>query len=333
MKTLITITNPELRDLLWQEATLQKVLSFTDVDFIALNEKFTSEDLAERIGEYDACVTSWGSPMFTSEVLARATKLKFIGHGAGSVAAIVNEDVFETDIAVVTANKVLAHSTAECAFSMIFAGAWNFSIRSADLKQGKWSNNSGDTVLGVTRRAIGLVGYGEISKQVIRMLKPFNVKILLCSSYCSQDEANAQGVQLCELNELFEQSDIVSLHNTLTDQTRGMIGSEQLKRLRDGAVFVNTARGPIVQEHPLLEELRTNRIKAMLDVYDHEPLPIDHEFLKLPNVVCLPHIGGFHGILKRELCDFIVDELKRFSEGEALHGKVTIDQYRRLTRK
>ncbi|CAH1226945.1 Hydroxypyruvate reductase [Paenibacillus allorhizoplanae] len=333
MKTLVTMKNPELRELLWQEATLHKLKSFSDVDFIALNEKFTSEDLAERIGEYDACITSWGSPVFTPEVLARATKLKFIGHGAGSVAAIVNEDVFETDIAVITANKVLARSTAECAFSMIFAGAWNFSSLSASLKQGKWSNNNRDTVLGVTRRVIGLVGYGEISKQVIRMLKPFHVKILLCSSYCSQDEANAQGIDLCELNDLFEQSDIVSLHNTLTDQTRGMIGSEQLKRLRNGALFVNTARGPIVQEHALLEELRTNRIKAMLDVYDREPLPVDHELLKLPNVVCLPHIGGFHGILKRELCDFIVDELKRFTEGEALQGKVTIDQYRRLTRK
>ncbi|MDR6551856.1 hydroxyacid dehydrogenase [Paenibacillus qinlingensis] len=333
MRTLVTIKNPELRELTWPEATLQKLKGFTEVDFIPLHEKFTSEDLAERIGEYDACITSWGSPVFTPEVLARATRLKFIGHGAGSVAVIVKEDVFETDITVVSANKVLALSTAECAFSMIFAGAWNLSSLSAGLKQGQWSNNGRDTVLGVTRRIIGLVGYGEISKHVIRMLKPFNVKIWVHSNYCSQEEAKAQGFQLCELNALFEQCDIVSIHNTLTDRTRGMIGTEQLKRLRDGALLVNTARGPVVQEHALLEELRTGRINAMLDVYDREPLSIEHELLKLSNVVCLPHIGGFHGLLKRELCDFIVDELKRFTEEQPLLGHVTLDHYRRLTRK
>ncbi|MNI56773.1 Glyoxylate/hydroxypyruvate reductase B [compost metagenome] len=239
--------------------------------------------------------------------------------------------MFDTSIAVTSANTVLALSTAECAFSLLFAGAWNFAGYSAQLKEGLWSNNSRDTVLGVTRRVIGIVGYGEISKHVIRMLKPFNATILLNSSYCSQEEAVAQGVELCELNELFERSDIVSIHNTWTPRTQGMIGSEQLSRLHDGALFVNTARGPIVQEQALIEELRKGRIFAALDVYDHEPLPADHELLAMPNVLCLPHIGGFHGLLKRQFCDFIVDELHRFVKGEDLLGKVTLDQYRRLT--
>lgn len=331
MKTLVTIANAGLRELFWQESTLNKLSSFSEVDFIPLNELFTSDDLAERIGGYDACITSWGSPTFTSEVLTRAEKLKFIGHGAGSVASIVKENVFDTSIAVTSANKVLALSTAECAFSLLFAGAWDFAGYSARLKEGQWSNNSLDSTLGVTRRVIGLVGYGEISKHVIRMLQPFNTKILLHSSYCPQEEAAAQGVELCGLNELFERSDIVSLHNTWTPRTQGMIGEEQLKRLRNGALFVNTARGPIVKEQALIDQLRKGRIFAALDVYDKEPLPVDHELLAMPNVLCLPHIGGFHGLLKRELCDFIVDELHRFVKGEDLLGRVTLDQYRRLT--
>lgn len=90
MKTLITIANAELRDLFWQDSTRNKLSSFSEIDFIPLNEKFTSDDLSERIGDYDACITSWGSPKFTPEVLARAERLKFIGHGAVSVASIVN---------------------------------------------------------------------------------------------------------------------------------------------------------------------------------------------------------------------------------------------------
>ncbi|WP_409340610.1 hydroxyacid dehydrogenase [Paenibacillus sp. MBLB4367] len=331
MKTLVTIADAGLRDMFWQEPVLSKLTSFSEVDFIPLNERFTSEQLTDRIGGYDACITSWSSPFFTPEVLARAEKLKFIGHGAGSVASIVSEDVFTSSIAVTSANKVLSHSTAECAFGLMFAGAWDFAGYSARLKQGRWSGNNREAVLGVTRRVIGLVGFGEISKQVIRMLQPFHAQILLYSGYCSQKEADALGIELCGLNELFERSDIVSLHNTWTPRTQGMIGEEQLRRLRDGALFVNTARGPIVKEAALLEELRKGRIYAALDVYDQEPLPADHELLTLPNVLCLPHIGGFHGLMKRELCDFIVEELHRFRTGSELLGRVSLDHYRRLT--
>lgn len=331
MKTLVAIANADLREMFWRELTVGKLAGISEIDFVPLNQPFTSRDLAERIGDYDACITSWGSPVFTPEVLARAGKLKFIGHGAGSVASIVNEDVFETAIAVTSANKMLALSTAECAVALMLAGAWNLKGNSNRIKRGEWSNNNRETVLGVTRRVIGLVGYGEISKQVIRMLRPFNATLLLYSSYCTEEEAAARGARLCGLDELFERSDIVSLHNTWTPRSEGMIGADQLKRLRDGALFVNTARGPIVQEQALLEELRTGRFHAALDVYDREPLPADHELLAMPNVLCLPHIGGFHGLLKRELCDFIVDELHRFAKGDSLLGRVTLDHYRRLT--
>ncbi|OPH57126.1 hypothetical protein BC351_24975 [Paenibacillus ferrarius] len=331
MKTLVTISDDGLRNMFWQEQVVGKLSRISEVDFMPLKEWLTSEKLADQIGDYDACITSWGSPFFTPEVLARAGKLKFIGHGAGSVASIVGEDVFAKSIAVTSANQVLALSTAECAFSLIFAGAWDHVGYSARLKQGKWSVNNHETVLGVTRRVIGIVGLGEISKHVIRMLKPFDTKILLCSSYCSHKEADALGVELCGLNELFERSDIVSLHNTWTPRTQGMIGAEQLQRLRDGALFVNTARGPIVKEEALVAELRTGRIFAALDVYDYEPVPRDHELLAMSNVLCLPHIGGYHGLLKRELCDFIVEELGRFATGEPLLGAVSLERFLRLT--
>ncbi|SDD04777.1 Phosphoglycerate dehydrogenase [Paenibacillus sp. UNCCL117] len=331
MKTLVTIADAGLRGMFWQDQVLNKLKSMSEVDFVPIGERFTSEQLAEQIGDYEACITSWGSPFFTPEVLARAGKLKFIGHGAGSVASIVSEEVFATPIAVTSANNVLAHSTAECAVSLILAGAWNHAGYSTGLKQGRWSVNTRETVLGVTRRVVGLVGFGAISKLVIRMLQPFDTTILLYSSYCSPQEAEELGVQLCGLNELFERSDIVSLHNTWTPRTEGMIGAEQLQRLRDGGLFVNTARGPIVNEEALVAELRTGRISAALDVYEREPVPADHELLAMPNVLCLPHIGGYHGLLKRELCDFIVDELGRFTAGEPLQGRVSLEHFFRLT--
>ncbi len=331
MKTLVAIANKSLRELFWGESAVRKLTALSEADFVPEGEPFTSRDLAERIAEYDAVITSWGSPTLTPEALARAGRLKFIGHGAGSVASIVTEDVFDTSIAVTSANPVLAHSTAECAVALMFAGAWNLQGNAERLKRGEWSDNSRETVLGVTRRVVGLVGFGEISKQVIRMLQPFGVRILLHSSHCGEEEAAALGVERCGLNELFERSDIVSLHSTWTPRTEGMIGAEQLGRMRDGALLVNTARGPIVREQALLAELRRGRIFAALDVYDREPLPANHELLALPNVMCLPHIGGFHGLMKRELCEFVVDELGRFARGERLLGQVTLERYRRST--
>jgi phosphoglycerate dehydrogenase-like enzyme len=331
MKTLVAIANKNLKELFWREDVVRKLSALSEVDFVPEGEPFTRDDLVERIAEYDAVITSWGSPTVTPEALRRAGKLKFIGHGAGSVANIVTEDVFATEIAVTSANPVLAHSTAECAVALMFAGAWNLKGNVERLKRGEWSDNNRETVLGVTRRVVGLVGFGEISKQVIRMLQPFDVRILLHSGHCSEEEAAALGVERCGLNELFERSDIVSLHSTWTPRTEGMIGAEQLGRMRDGALFVNTARGPIVQEQALLAELRRGRIFAAFDVYDREPLPKDHELLALPNVTCLPHIGGFHGLLKRDLCDFVVDELARYLKGERLLGQVTLERYRRLT--
>jgi len=331
MKTLVTIADPGLLELFWRPSVREKLASFSEADFVAPGEPFDSARLAERIGEYDACITSWGSPFFTPEALARAGKLKFIGHGAGSVASIVGEDLFDTPIVVTSANTVLGRSTAELAVSLILAGAWDHAGYAARLKRGQWSNNNKESVLGVTRRTVGLVGYGEISRQVISMLKPFAVQLLLHSGYCPPEEAAALGAELVGLNELFERSDIVSLHNTWTPRTEGMIGAEQLSRLRDGALFVNTARGAIVQERALADELRGGRIFAALDVYAVEPLPQDRELLKLDNVLCLPHIGGYHGLLKRDLCDFIVDELHRFTKGETPIGTVTREHFRRLT--
>lgn len=331
MRTLVTISNSELRQLFFHDRTLRKLESISEVDFIPMGEPFTSADLADIIDRYDACITSWGSARFTPEVIERAVRLKLIGHAAGSVVAVVNEDIFDTGIAVTCANKPLAVSTAECAVALILAGAWDLHGYNLRFKQGQWSANHRDTVLGVTGRTIGIIGYGEISRHVIRYLQVFQPRILLHSRHCSKDEADRMGVELCSLTDLLQQSDIVSLHNTWTPQTEGMIGREQLAMLKDGALFVNTARGRIVDETALVEEIQTGRIFAALDVYHTEPLPASHALLQLPNVFASPHIGGFHRDYKSRFGEYITEELDRFIRGEDLQGQVTREVYRRLT--
>jgi phosphoglycerate dehydrogenase-like enzyme len=331
MKTLIAICNPDLKQLFFSREVIRMLESFSEIHWIQEGVPFGSSDLADIIGEYDACITSWGTPKFTPEVLRKAERLKFIGHAAGSVVAVVNDDIFDKGIMVTNANKPLSQSTAEAAVALMLAGAWDLHGYNLRMKDGGWSNNNRETVMGLQNQTVGLIGYGEISRHVVRLLKGFQPKILLYSRYCTEEEAAALGVELCSLDHLLANSQIVSLHSTWTPETEGMVGREQLRKMQDGALFVNTARGAIVDEDALVEELMSGRLYAALDVYRKEPLKNGHPLLSLPNVICLPHIGGFHRGLKSSFGEFVVNDLIRFTRGEACEGQITRDIYKRLT--
>ncbi len=335
MRTLITVANRDFRRTLFSEEALNKLASVSDVDWVPEGEVFTSDMLTEQIARYDAVITTWGSPKLTEKVLARASRLKYVGHAAGTVVPIVEPNIFDREpvIMVTNANYALARSTAELTMMLMMAGAWNLRTYTDQLQRGHWRNNSEETVLGLYGQTIGLIGYGEISKELIRLLKPFNVTVLMYSRNCPDDEAEQLGIEKCGLDELLQRSSIVSLHNTLTAQTRGMIGREQLKLMHDGALLVNTARGPIVQEQALLEELQSGRIFAALDVFDTEPVPVDHPLLRLPNALCSPHIGALSGYWKSKLGETVIDDLIRMLRGEPLEGRITKEKFAILTPK
>lgn len=284
----------------------------------------------EDIGGFDACITSWGSPKFTSEVLERASKLRFIGHAAGTVIPIVDESIFNKGIIVANANSALAKSTAEVTVALMLAGSWDMHGFIVQMKEGLWRNRK-ETVMGLYGQTVGLIGCGDISKEVIRLIKPFHPRILMYSSYCPAKEAEELGVELCSLEELLKNSSIISLHNTLTPSTKGMLGRKELQLIQDGALLVNTSRGPIIDEKALVEELEKQRIYAALDVYETEPLPKEHPLLKLPNVLCMPHIGSFSSYWKKRLALTVIEDMERYIKGEPLKEEISAEKYRRMT--
>lgn len=331
MKTLITVYNSNLKKVAFRPEAIQKLESISEVTWVPEGPAYTVEELMRDIRPFDACITSWDSPKFTPEVLANAESLKFIGHAAGTVVPFVDRCIFKKDIAVVNANSALAKSTAELAVALIMTGAWNLNSYHKRMKAGGWSEGDHETVMGINRQSIGLIGYGDISREVIRLLQPYHPEIRLCSAHCTEEEAAALGVKLVGLEELLKKSRIVSLHNTLTPSSRGMIGQKELSWLMDGALFVNTARAPIVDTNALLEEIRSGRISAAIDVYDHEPLDRESELLKYPNIFCVPHIGGFSGYWRTRLGETVIDDLIRFVNGQALQGRITEKKFDRLT--
>ncbi len=332
MRTLVTVWKKELKQLLFTKDVIRQLESISEVDWVTEGTPYGVDQLHKDIHRYDACLTSWGSPKLTVEVLAQAKQLSFVGHAAGTLTPYVDAEIFQKPIKVVNANTALAKSTAELAVTLIMSGSWEIPNYRDRLKSGQWGESaSGNTVMGLSGQTVGIIGLGEISREVIRILQAFNTRLLLYSPYCSVEEAQALGVTLCSLEEVLRNSRIVSLHDTLTTSTRGMIGKEQLKLLADGALLINTARGPLIDEAALLEQLISGRISAALDVYHSEPVQSGYPLLKLPNVLCLPHIGAYSGYWKSQLAAMVVEDLVRFASGQPCLREVNKERFLRMT--
>ena len=139
---------------------------------------------------------------------------------------------------------------------------------------------------------VGIVGASDVGRVVLRLLRPFDAKVLLYDPYLSAEEARALAVEQVSLDDLFARADIVSLHAPSIPETRHMVGAAQLRRMRDGALLVNTARGSLIDQEALVHEAGSGRIRVALDVTTPEPLPGDSPLRAMPNVIITPHLAG-----------------------------------------
>jgi phosphoglycerate dehydrogenase-like enzyme len=139
-----------------------------------------------------------------------------------------------------------------------------------------------------------LLGLGNIGSRVAAIGRAFAMECVAWSQNLSAEKAAAAGVALVSKNQLFESSDVVTIHLVLGERTRGLVRREDLERMKPGAVLVNTSRGPIIVEPELIDVLKRGKIHAALDVYEREPLPADHPLRKLDNVTLSPHLGYVH---------------------------------------
>jgi phosphoglycerate dehydrogenase-like enzyme len=157
------------------------------------------------------------------------------------------------------------------------------------VRAGRWQRTIGFDLAGAR---LGVVGLGRLGRQVARVGLAFEMDVVAWSQNLTAGAAAEAGVRRVERDELFETSDVVTLHLRLSERTRGIVGAAELARMRPSAVLINTSRGPLVDEAALIDALRTGRIAAAgLDVYDQEPLPAGHPLTLLDNVVLSPHLG------------------------------------------
>lgn len=288
------------REMKMRPETWQALLQRFEVTANETERNWTSEELAERIAGYEAVLTGWGSPPFTEVVWQRADRLRLIIHMAGSVKFLFPDDTVQRfciprNITVVSCAQALAINVAEMTIAlMVLAARRLFDHISVYRERGVWRDkalpSNFKTINGST---VGIIGLSRVGREVIRLLRSFrDVRILLYDPYVAPEQAQALGAELNDLETLFAQSDFVSLHAPLTPETVCMIGERHFMLMKDGAVFINTARGKLVDTDALVQALRTRPIIAVLDVTDPEPLPPDHPLRSLPNAYVTPHIAG-----------------------------------------
>jgi len=291
-------------DRVFRKETFERMLDIFDVKINGTNTNWTTEQVAKEIAGFDALVTGWGTPNLSEEVFENADKLRIIAHSAGSVKVFLKNDVVEKyiiprNITVFSANDAIAINVAESTIGYMIMVSHRFMDHALAIRNsGVWHHPNlpinGQYLTGST---VGIVSASKVGRHVMELLKPFRVKTLVYDPYLSDWEAGKLGVYKVELDDLFAQSDFVTIHAPSIPQTHNMIGERQFKLLRDGAVFINTSRGSVVDHDAMLAEAQTGRILIALDVTSPEPLPSDSPFRKLTNVIITPHISGagFYG--------------------------------------
>ena len=208
---------------------------------------------------------------------------------------------------------VLDDATADLAFALILAARRHVVEGDRFVRSGGWTGSwsEGRLAQELTGSTLGILGLGRIGSAVARRARGFELKVL----YAQRRRVETELGEYRELDELFEQADIVSIHAPLTAETDGLVDARLLALLRDGACLVNTARGEIVAEQALVRELVSGRIRAGLDVFAHEP-EVPKELLDLPNVVLTPHIGSATQQTRETMTRLVVDNLLAVGRGD-----------------
>ncbi|MEO6908196.1 MAG: hydroxyacid dehydrogenase [Abditibacteriaceae bacterium] len=275
----------------------------------------------------EALITGWDSPPLTDTMLDAAPSLKVLIHSAGSIKALVPPSIWHRDIRVATCNDALAVGVAETTLGCIITGLKGvFPARDWTTK-GHWQDPKLGTNRVLVRElfdvTIGIIGASKVGRHVIRLLQSFETNIVVADPFLSEDAAKSLGVTRVSLEELVACSDVISLHAPVLPSTRKMLKRQHFQSMKNDAIFINTARGALLDEAALVDELKTGRIFAFIDVTDPEPPAADHPFRSLPNVALTPHISGHlsNGVFRQGRS--AVEQLLEYSAGKTMHGEVT----------
>ena len=272
--------------------------------------------LQNWLSDAEGLLCALSSPI-TESVMHTAKQLRVISTISVGVDHIDLNAATRAGIPVGHTPGVLVDSTADLALGLMIALTRRIPEADRWMRSGQWSQGwQSDLLLGtdLSDSTVGVVGLGPIGEATVRRLRAFGCRILAWNRSLKEIE----GVEIVSLDEVFARSDIVTLHTALTAETTHIASRSRLASMPTGAALMNTGRGLLVDERALLEELQAGRLKAGLDVFEVEPLPSDHPFLSLNNVVLLPHVGSATASTRLAMVTRALENLHAGMSGERL---------------
>ena len=280
-----------------------------------------AEQMRDALENVDVLVCGWGTPKLTEEVLSKANRLKLVAYVAGSVANVVSDDMYRRGIRIVCGNEAFARSVAEATLAYMLCALRDIPYYNSRMQNGLWKTERSHG-RALNDKTVGIIGYGAISKYLLDLLKPFNVKILLYSGHMTVEQAEQLGVQKADLDEIFSTCQVVSVHTARSAKNYHLVDERLLRLMQEDAVLVNTARGDIIDEEALIRVAKEGKIRAILDVFEVEPLPADSGLRGMENVILLPHCGGPTVDKRCDAARLVLDDILRMQQGLPLQNEV-----------
>lgn len=286
------------------------------------------DELVAIIGEYDGLIVRSATTV-TPKILEAGKKLQVVGRAGVGVDNIDLKAA--TRLGIVVQNTPLGNitSAAEHAIGLLFAVARNIPRADQEMKAGRWSKK-GLTGVEFSEKTLGIAGMGKVGAIVCRTGKALGMNVVAFDPYLTERKAEELGVTKVTLDEMLAQADFITIHSPLTPETKGMIGREQLRKMKKTARIVNAARGGIIDEAALAEALNEKVIAgAGLDVFTSEPIDTESPLLKAPNIVLTPHLGASTAEAQERVAEDIarqfVDFFKNGTIRNAVNLSVTLD--------
>lgn len=294
-------------DLNWKE--------LKELGEVTIYSSTKKEEVVERIG--DAPIVLTNHTRLGEDHFKACPKLRYVGVLATGYNMVDVEAAKKYGVVVTNIPSYGSKAVAQHAFALLLSAIHQPAYYHRCVQEGAWQDNKTwcgfvQPTIELDGRTMGIVGYGRIGAEVAKMAQAFGMKVV---AYNRSGKAG-EGVQSVTMEELYRQSDVISLHCPLTDETRHMINEKSFSQMKEGVILINTSRGPLIDEEALVVALRCGKVAyALLDVTEVEPTPLDNPLLKEPHCMITPHMAWIAQETRARLLDVAIDNVRAYMDG------------------
>lgn len=301
---------------------LERLAQATDIHY-DVKTGLSKEQLLAIIPDYDALIVR-SSTKADADLLKAGRRLIVVGRAGMGVDNVDVEAATMRGIIVMNTPGANSVATAEQTMALMLAASRHTAQAHGSIVAGEWKR-SAFTGQELHQKTLGVVGFGRIGRLVAERAKAFGMKVIAYDPFVSEYVGREMNVTLVDLDELWAQSDYITLHTSLTAETQKMINATTIAQMKDGVIIINVARGKLVDEAALAAALKSGKVKAAgLDVFSSEPPAADNPLLGLPNVVHTPHLGASSEEAQREVAIQIVDQILDVLRGVDFRNAVNL---------